>query len=70
MDVGNDQYSTVAAIHVHRLDDLVWMDQSAYLSLQIFSHELHPASAKAGLATCAKEGIPFHNPSYLRLLFF
>ena len=56
IDVGNARYSTVAAIHIHRLDDLVWMDQSAYLSLQIFSHELHPASAKFGQASSAKEG--------------
>jgi len=51
------RYSTVAAIHAHRMDDLVWMDQSTYLSLQIFSHELHPASAKTGQASSAKEGI-------------
>lgn len=48
--------TAVSAISVHNLNDLVWMDQSAFLALKIFSEESHPSSFKKGQSSSAKEG--------------
>ena len=52
-----DSCLTVSSIRIHRLNDLVWMDQTAFLSLKIFSQESHPSNFKRGQASSAKEGI-------------
>ena len=57
IEMSRDKCSTVTSIHVHRLNDLVWMDQSVFYNLQIFSDESHPASVKTGQASSAKEGL-------------
>ncbi len=48
---------TVTAILVEHLQDLIWMDQSTFLDLQIFSQESHPASLKKGQWSSSKEGL-------------
>ena len=56
MDVDEGGFFTVSAIHLHRLEDIVWMDQSAFIGLKIFSEESHPSSVKKGQNSSAKEG--------------
>ena len=55
-EVGLDSCLTVSSIRIHRLHDLVWMDQTAFLSLKIFSQESHPSNFKRGQTCSAKEG--------------
>ena len=47
----------VSTILVDRLEDSVWMDQSTFLNLQIFSQQMHPASFKKGQSSSSKEGL-------------
>ena len=56
MDTSANGCLTVSTLSVHNLDDLVWMDQSAFLALKIFSEQSHPSSFKKGQASSAKEG--------------
>ncbi|KAI9557097.1 putative MSH5 [Daphnia sinensis] len=47
----------ILSIRTCRVDDLLWMDQSTFLSLKIFSQESHPSAFKKGHSQSAKEGL-------------
>lgn len=47
----------ILSIRTYRIDDLLWMDQSTFLNLKIFSQEAHPSAFKKGHSQSAKEGL-------------
>ncbi|XP_046639991.1 mutS protein homolog 5-like isoform X1 [Daphnia pulicaria] len=53
----DDKSMKIFSIRTCRVDDLLWMDQSAFLSLKIFSQESHPSAFKKGHSQSAKEGL-------------
>jgi hypothetical protein len=55
----DDKSMKIFSIRTCRVDDLLWMDQSAFLSLKIFSQESHPSAFKKGHSQSAKEGWVF-----------
>ena len=54
----DDVTMTVFTIRTCRVHDSLWMDQTAFLSLNIFSQESHPSAFKKGQSQSAKEGLP------------
>ncbi len=55
----DDKSMKIFSIRTCRVDDLLWMDQSAFHSLKIFSRESHPSAFKKGHSQSAKEGCFF-----------
>jgi hypothetical protein len=52
----DDKSIKIFTIRTCLADDLLWMDQFAFLSLKIFSQESHPSAFKKGHSQSAKEG--------------
>lgn len=52
----NSMGMKIFSIRTHRVEDSLWMDQSTFFSLNIFSEESHPSAFKKGHQQSAKEG--------------